>query len=640
MADTEYPFNNPRPAFKDRVNESSQHFPEYAAKYVTSLFPIQDWILRYNLIWFISDLIAGLTVGAVVIPQGMAYAKVAELTPEYGLYTSFVGVSIYALFATSKDITIGPTAVMSLLLGQSIVKIQADWPNPDPKHPVYSNVEIITALSLIAGLISAILGFLRLGILVDFIPFPVIAGFSTGSAITIAIGQVCKLLGIVGINSKESGYLVLGKTLKALGGTKIDAVMGIFSLILLYGVKYACQFCGKRWPRYERTFFFISILRNIGVVILATVIAYIVNIGKKTSPIAILKTVPKGFSHVETPPVNSEVISHIKSYIPIVVIILILEHVAISKNFGRINNYTINPSQEMIAIGITNIIGPFLGGYAATGSFSRTALKSKSGVRTPLAGIFSAILVVLALFFLTSAFYYIPDSALGAVIIHAVLDLVSPWRYIIGLYRIQFWDFAVFVVGVVFTFFTTIEIGIYVSTGLALVVLLVRLARPQIEALGRFPLGGDNQPKYAYVPLDHPSFTAASNPPSGVLIFRLGESLTYPNASFIDEQIVGYAKKQTRRFFERAKKKGDRPWNDAGGNDDENEKAPRLRAVIFDFAGVNVIDSTGAQALTDIRKELNKYAAHNVEFHFANLANENIQNALRLTGFGSLEPLA
>ncbi|CAG8583160.1 741_t:CDS:2 [Ambispora leptoticha] len=629
MSNTNYPFHESRPNFKDKLAELPQNLPKYTTNYVKSLFPITSWIGRYNLTWLIADLIAGLTVGAVVVPQGMGYAKVANLAPEFGLYTSFVGVCIYFFFATSKDITIGPTAVMSLLLGQTVQKIQTEY----PKH--YANIDYITALTLVAGIVSAALGFLRLGIIVDFIPGPVIASFSTGSAITIAIGQIYNLMGIANIDNKQAGYLVLGKTLGALGTTKIDAVMGILSLLFLYGIKYACRHAGKRWARYEHTFFIISIMRNIFIIVLTTIIAYIINIGKKTSPISILKTVPKGFSHVQVPPLNSEVIDHISSYIPIIVVILILEHVAIAKNFGRVNDYKINPSQEMIAIGVTNIVGPFLGGYAATGSFSRTAIKSKSGVRTPLAGIFSGILVVFALFFLTPAFYYIPNSSLAAVIIHAVLDLISPWSYVKTLYQIQFWDFTIYVVGVLLTFFTSIEIGVYVSTGLALLVLLVRVARPRIEALGRLPLAGDeNQTKYAYVPSTHPSFTAASNPPEGVLIFRLPESLTYPNSNYIDDKVIGYAKKHTRRYHVRAEKKGDRPWNDSGENGTENQNAPRLRAIIFDMGGVNAIDSTGIQSLFDIRKELNKYADHIVEFHFANILNENIQNALLTGGFG------
>ncbi|CAG8674013.1 16705_t:CDS:2 [Funneliformis caledonium] len=632
---TPYLFTKRRPQFQDKAKDFYHNIPKYSINYVKSLFPIATWIGRYNLTWLSGDIIAGFTAGAVVIPQGMAYAKVVGLSPEYGLYSSFVGVSLYFLFATSKDITIGPTAVMSLLLGQAINAIHKS-------SEAFTTVELATSFALFSGIFSLILGILRLGIIVDFIPGPVIAGFTTGSALTIAIGQIAKLLGIKDIDSKEPAYLVLGKTLGALGRTKIDAVVGILSLVYLYSIKYGVRIAAKRWPRFERTFFFLGILRNISVVIIATLITYLINIGKTTSPYGILKKVPSGFSHIGTAPVSVDMLQTIAPHLPIIILILILEHVALAKSFGRINNYKINPSQELIAIGATNAIGSFVGAYPATGSFSRTAIKSKSGVRTPLAGIFSGLLVILALFVLTPAFYYIPDANLCAVIIHAVLDLLSGPSYIKQLWRIEFWDFAVFVVGVVFTFFFTVDIGIFASTGLALLVLLIRLARPRFDALGRLPLESKNNvPRYAYVPIGHPSFKSVNNPPDGVLVFRFDESLTYPNASYVDDQIVDYARKNTKSFFIQEKKKGDRPWNEleiSNDSDDSNKvQKPRLHAVVFDFAAVSVIDTTGIQALLDTRKELNKYAGQPVEFHFANILGEDIEESLIAGGFDSLD---
>ncbi|CAI2184388.1 4961_t:CDS:2 [Funneliformis geosporum] len=632
---TPYLFTKRRPHFQDKAKDLYHNLPKYSINYVKSLFPIATWIGRYNLTWLSGDMIAGFTAGAVVIPQGMAYAKVVGLGPEYGLYSSFVGVSLYFLFATSKDITIGPTAVMSLLLGQSINTIHKT-------SQAFTTVELATSFALFSGIFSLILGMLRLGIIVDFIPGPVIAGFTTGSALTIAIGQIAKLLGIKDIDSKEPAYLVLGKTLGALGRTKIDAVIGICSLVYLYFIKYGVRYAAKRWPRFERVFFFLGILRNISVVVLATLISYLINIGKKESSFGILKKVPSGFSHIGPASASIDMLQEIAAHLPIIILILILEHVALAKSFGRINNYKINPSQELIAIGATNAVGSFFGAYPATGSFSRTAIKSKSGVRTPLAGIFSGILVILALYVLTPAFYFIPDANLCAVIIHAVLDLLSGPSYIKQLWRIEFWDFSVFVVGVVFTFFFTVDIGILASTGLALVVLLLRLARPRFDALGRLPLDSKNNvQRYAYVPIGHPSFKSVTNPPDGVLVFRFDESLTYPNASYVDDQIVDYARKNTKSFFVQEKKKGDRPWNELEMSNDSDESnklpKPRLHAVVFDFAAVSVIDSTGIQALLDTRKELNKYAGQPVEFHFANILDEDIEESLIAGGFDSLD---
>ncbi|CAG8575183.1 2023_t:CDS:2 [Paraglomus brasilianum] len=625
---SDLPYTAPRPTIKNKLDDVRTDFPRYITEYFLSLFPIVTWIRRYNLTWLLGDIIAGLTVGAVVIPQGMAYAKVAGLPPEYGLYSSFVGVSIYLFFATSKDITIGPTAVMSLVLGQAIASIGT---------ANYSASEIASAFALISGVFALALGLARLGIIVKLISAPVIAGFCTGSAITISIGQIAPLFGITGIDNKKQAFLVLGRTLGALKRTKIDVVIGVLTLLYLYALKFGTAHLSKKFPRRKRFLFFVNILRNFTAVFIATIISWLINKNKKTPAFAILKTVPSGFNHMGVPTMTSELFSEIADHLPIVTLILLLEHVAIAKSFGRINDYKINPSQEFIAIGVTNVLGSFFGAYPATGSFSRTAIKSASGVRTPLAGIFSGILVVLALYALTPAFYYIPSAGLSAVIVHAVLDLISSPTYVKHIYTIQFWDFFVFVCSVVFTFFFTIEIGIYVSSGLSLLILMLRVARPRIDELGRLVLGKSADgvsPRYVYVPLDHPSFTTTTPPPEGVLIVRLDESLVYTNANNIDDEIVELAKKRTRKFQKYAEKAGDRPWNDAGGKDDaENVKKPRLKALVFDFSAVSVIDSTGVQSLIDIRKELNKYSAHNVEYHFANILDEQIQSALVTAGF-------
>ncbi|CAG8594659.1 12874_t:CDS:2 [Acaulospora morrowiae] len=629
---------------RGQVENFFNKLPENAVDYVQSLFPIAKWIGRYNLSWFTGDIIAGLTVGAVVIPQGMGYAQTAKLPPEYGLYSSFVGVTLYFLFSTSKDITIGPTAVMSLLIGQTLASITGG-----SKTFAYSNQQLAASLAFLSGIIALGIGLFRLGIVTNLISAPVITGFTTGSAVTIAIGQVPKLLGIKGIDTTQPSYLVAVNTLAHLPDSKKDAYVGLFSLLFLYILKFGTAHFSKRHPKFERFFFFVGILRIGFVVLITTLISYLINknlsidnLGQ--SPISILKKIPKGFDHLGPPVLNKSMLSYIGGYVPSVTLILVLEHIAIAKSFGRVNDYTIQPSQELIAIGMTNVFGSFFGAYPSTGSFSRSAIKSKAGVRTPLAGVFSGVLVLLALFVLTPAFAYIPDACLSAVVIHAVLDLISPPSYLIKLWHIQFWDFAVFVVGLVFTIFFTVEIGVYASAGLSAAVLFVRLARPRFNILGRIPTNIPNEgesPKYAYVPL-RKAFSHAERPPDGVLVFRFEEGLTYPNANYIDDKVVEYAKANTRRMARRAEKFGDRPWNDAGSKEEdarieENAKLPQLKAAVFDLTAVSMIDSTGINSLLDIKKALNKHAAKRIEFHFANIATASIQRSLIECGFGTEE---
>jgi sodium-independent sulfate anion transporter 11 len=244
---------------------------------------------------------------------------------------------------------------------------------------------------------------------------------------------------------------------------------------------------------------------------------------------------------------------------------LLIEHIAISKSFGRINNYTINPSQELVALGFTNLFGPFLGGYPATGSFSRTAIKSKAGVRTPLAGIFTAIVVLLALYALTTVFYYIPMSSLAGLIIHAVGDLITPPSVVYQYWVVSPVEVFIFFAGVLVTIFTNIENGIYVSIGLAAGLLLFRLAKADGALLGRVrtytvdlnrrleskqEFGSENE-KTVFIPFNHkdgsnPSINARS-PYPGVFVYRFSEGFSYANQSRYLQDITEQVFNQTRR---------------------------------------------------------------------------------------------
>ncbi|ORZ25757.1 sulfate transporter family-domain-containing protein [Absidia repens] len=641
--------------YHEKFKNAAKGLPKQSIDYVVSLFPIATWIHRYNIAWLVRDLIAGITVGIVVVPQSMGYAKIAQLPPQYGLYTAFVGLMVYCLFATSKDISIGPTAVMSLLVGQCITHITATNTN-------ITGPEIAVTLSLLTGAIAFVIGLVRLGILVDFIPLTVVSGFMTASAVTISIGQWPKLLGLKSVNTQDPTYLIFGNFFKHLPETKLDAAFGFSALIFLYGVRFLANYLGRRYPKYQAHFFYISITRNGIAVIFGTLIAYLINIGKTTSPISILKTVPAGFQAMAVPRVDAETISAVGSSLPSAVLILVLEHVAIAKSFGRINDYSINPNQEIIAIGFTNIWGAFFGAYPSTGSFSRTAIKARSGVKTPIAGVFSGLVVILALFALTPAFYYIPDAVLSAVVIHAVSDLVSGPTYLKRLYQVSIWEFLVFVAAVVVTFFTTVDYGIYASVGLAILILLFRIARPRFYSIGRIPLSSpdldpslasvaadtyqkcdygtvpeENQQPYLYVPDNDPSLGHLAEPlPEGILMLRVDESLTYPNSAYITDRIISHCKAFTRRA-QGVISKGDRAWNDDTNpvKDAARAQLPLLHALIFDFSKVGRLDSSGLQAVVDAQTALNRYSGHHVEFHFVNIPDPSVRLNLIIGGFAS-----
>ncbi|OAD04257.1 hypothetical protein MUCCIDRAFT_117291, partial [Mucor lusitanicus CBS 277.49] len=611
--------------------------------YISNLLPIIYWIHRYNLTWLVSDIIAGVTVGIVAVPQGMGYAKIANLSPQYGLYSSFVGLCLYCFFGTSKDISIGPTAVMSLLVGQTVTNVTASGQ--------YTAPQVAVVLSLFGGFIALFIGLVRLGILVDFIPGPAIAGFMTGSSITISVGQWPKLFGMKSVNTHDSAYLIFGNFFRYLPEARLDAAFGIVGLVWLYSVRWGTGYLTKKYPKHEKIFFFANIMRNGVLVIFGTLIAFLINIGRDTSPISILKTVPSGFTAMAVPTVDVNLVSQVAGTLPSVVIILILEHVAIAKSFGRINNYKIDADQEIIAIGAANVIGSFFGAYPNTGSFSRTAITARSGARTPMSGVFSALVVLLCLYALTPAFYYIPDAILSAIIIHAVADLVSGPKFLRQLYRVNLFELFTFAAAVLITFFTNVEYGIYVSVILSIAALLLRIARPRYSVLGRIPndtttTKHDENTHYIYVKQDHQTLHhLVEAPPSGVVIFRFDESLTYPNAGFISDKIMHYIQDNFNSGTPPPTTKGERAWNDrhsdtassntdqTAGNNDDSE-LPKLRAIVLDCSAINHLDSTGVQTLLDLKLTINRFAGYEVEWHFAAIATPSIRSALITGGFG------
>ena len=364
------------------------------------------------------------------------------------------------------------------------------------------------------------------------------------------------------------------------------------------------------------------------------------------------------------PTVNTSIIKIFASQLPASVIVLLIEHISIAKSFGRVNNYTIDPSQELVAIGVSNLLAPFLGGYPATGSFSRTAIKAKAGVRTPLAGVITAVVVLLAIYALPAVFFYIPSAVLSAVIIHAVGDLITPPNTVYQFWRVSPLEVPIFFAGVIVTVFSSIENGIYVTICVSVALLLYRVIMAQGRFLGRVTVHsvvGDHvlgeskreadkatrsaAARNIFLPLDHNDGSnpeiSVNSPYPGIFIYRFSEGYNYPNASHYLDYMVKEVFRQTRRTDESSYGRlGDRPWNDPGTSrsgkvDDAKQGLPTLKAIILDFSSVNNVDITSVQHLIDVRNQLDRYAApDSVQWHIACINNRWTKRALAAAGFG------
>ena len=443
-----------------------------------------------------------------------------------------------------------------------------------------NNPEVIaSALAIITGAIVCFLGLIRMGWIVDLISLPAITSFMTGSALNIAVGQVPSLLGISSkvLNSRDSTYLVIIHILQHLNACRLDAAMGLTALAMLYIIRSLCNWGARRIPQRKKLFFFLSTLRTAFVILLYVMISWLVNMNYRTSPkFSILGDVPRGFQHATVPLVNTSIISSFTNWIPVTVIVMLIEHIAISKSFGRVNNYTIDPSQEMVAIGVTNLLGPFLGAYPATGSFSRTAIKSKAGVRTPFGGVITAIVVLLAIYALPPVFFYIPNSSLSGVIIHAVGDLITPPNVLYQFWRVNPIEVIIWFAGMLVTVFTSIENGIYVTISVSMAVFLFRAFKAKGRFLGKVKIHSvvgdhvidnnrghsdrgqidtsndpDNSVRNVFLPLSHADGSNPNieleRPYPGIFIYRFSEGYNYPNANHYLDYMVRTIFQECRR---------------------------------------------------------------------------------------------
>ncbi|KAJ4138619.1 hypothetical protein NW768_002469 [Fusarium equiseti] len=619
---------------------------EGTLRYLTSLFPCFGWLPRYNWRWLVGDSIAGLTVGLVVIPQAMAYALLATLPPDFGLYTSFAGAATYWLFGTSKDIVIGTTAIGSLLVGEVISHVH------DARPDTYTSVEIAKTLSFMTGLILFALGLLRLGWLVEVIPYIPVSAFITAASIIIMCTQLPVLLGIPGINTREKPYEVFIATMKNLPNTKLDAAIGITCLVLLELAKYVFTKLEARQPARKRLWSIMSSLRLTFAMILYTLVSFLVNrnLSEDESKFRIVGHINQGFIHAGPPELKPDLIGVILPQSPIILVILIVEHIAIAKSFGKKLGYDVVPSQEIMAQGTANILGPFLGGYSCTGSFGASAVLSKAGVRTPLAGLFSAFMLLLALYALTGVFYFIPRAALAGLIIHAVFNLIASPSTVRKYWHLSPFECIIWVIGVVMAVFTGLEPAIYTTTGLSFLLLLVRIARTKGEFLGKVEVeqtndssvNADGKPstRDIYLSLDR---NDASNkdilvegPGGGVLIYHFPEGLNYLNQAQHLKNLTDYVYTHTRRpDEEQLDEKAEALWCDTSGLCKQDNELPVLRAIVIDCSTINNIDITSVQGLVDVKNALDRWASPStIQWHFGGLHNRWARRALAAVGFG------
>ncbi|XP_020817539.1 sodium-independent sulfate anion transporter [Drosophila serrata] len=433
---------------------------------VTSKFPILSWLPRYRLEYIMQDFIAGFTVGLTTIPQAIAYGVVAGLEPQYGLYSAFMGCFTYIVFGSCKDVTIATTAIMALMVNQ--------YATISPDYAVL--------VCFLAGCIVLLLGLLNMGVLVRFISIPVITGFTMAAATTIGSAQINN---IVGLASPSNDLLPAWKNFFThLDSIRIwDALLGISSLVFLLLMTLVKDI---KWG--NRIFWkYLGLSRNALAVIFGTFLAYILS-RDGNQPFRVTGNITAGVPPFRLPPFSTTVdgeyvsfgdmISTVGASLGSIPLISILEIVAISKAFSK--GKIVDASQEMVALGMCNIMGSFVLSMPVTGSFTRTAVNNASGVKTPLGGAVTGTLVLMALAFLTQTFYFIPKCTLAAIIIAAMISLVELHK-IKDMWLSKKKDLFPFTVTLITCMFWSLEYGILCGIAANMVYILYSSARPQVD---------------------------------------------------------------------------------------------------------------------------------------------------------------
>ncbi|XP_017125176.1 sodium-independent sulfate anion transporter [Drosophila elegans] len=432
---------------------------------VTNKFPILKWLPRYRLEYIMQDFIAGFTVGLTTIPQAIAYGVVADLEPQYGLYSAFMGCFTYIVFGSCKDVTIATTAIMALMVNQ--------YATISPDYAVL--------VCFLAGCIVLILGLLNMGVLVRFISIPVITGFTMAAAVTIGSAQINN---IVGLTSPSSLLPAWKNFFTHLPSLRVwDALLGVSSLVFLLLMTLVKDI---KWG--NRIFWkYLGLSRNALAVIFGTFLAYILS-RDGNQPFRVTGNITAGVPPFRLPPFSTtvdgeyvsfgEMISTVGASLGSIPLISILEIVAISKAFSK--GKIVDASQEMVALGMCNIMGSFVLSMPVTGSFTRTAVNNASGVKTPLGGAVTGALVLMALAFLTQTFYFIPKCTLAAIIIAAMISLVELHR-IRDMWRSKKKDLFPFLVTVITCMFWSLEYGILCGIAANMVYILYSSARPHVD---------------------------------------------------------------------------------------------------------------------------------------------------------------
>ncbi|MCZ4366179.1 SulP family inorganic anion transporter [Sulfitobacter dubius] len=515
--------------------------------------PILDWGRRYDRGQFTGDMIAAVIVTIMLIPQSLAYALLAGMPPEAGIYASIAPIVLYAIFGTSRALAVGPVAVVSLMTAAAVGEIA--------QSGTAGYVTAALTLAFLSGAMLLALGLFRLGFLANFLSHPVIAGFITASGILIAASQLRHILGI-----EAEGHTLpqfLSSLWAHLGEVNVITLgLGLAATAFLFWVRGGLKPLLRRMGLGPRMADIGAKTGPVLAIVATTLAVWGFDLGARG--VSIVGQVPQSLPPLTLPSFSPELLSQL--FVPALLISVIgfVESISVAQTLAAKKRQRIDPDQELIGLGSANLGAAFTGGFPVTGGFSRSVVNFDAGAETPAAGAFTAAGLALAALFLTPLIHYLPKATLAATIIVAVLSLVD-FSILKRAWAFSHADFAAVSVTILLTLIFGVEAGVSAGVVTSILVHLYKTSRPHMAVVGRVP-GTEH---FRNV-LRHEVETQPH-----VLSLRVDESLYFPNARFLEDQLALYAADK-----------------------------PELTDVVLMFPAVNEIDLSALESLEAINTRL------------------------------------
>ena len=501
---------------------------------IARLFPITKDLLTYNRSTLFSDLIAGVSIAVIVIPQGLAYAMIAGLPPIYGLYAALIPQLIHGIMGTSRHPAVGPVALDSLVVAIALSALSLSG--------IEEVIAVAIFLATMVGVLQLLMGLLQMGVLANYLSRPVISGFTSAAAIIIGLSQVKHLLGLQIESSNQIQKMILPVVQNFSETHFMTVVVGLSAMSLILITK-------KYLPKFPS-----ALLVSVFGVLLIWSTRWDLH------GVEIVGHIPAGLPDVGLFTVSPELIKDMLPFALTLAVIGYVEIISITKELEeKEEKYSLKPNKELMALGTANLVGSFFQSYPVSASFSRSAVKFQAGAKTGMTAVFSALIVGLALLFFTSLFFYLPIPVLAGIIMVAVIRLINV-RYAIDLYKTRRDEFFLLLMTCLLTLFVGISEGILIGALLSLLLMVIRTSKPHYAVLAK--VSGTNYYKNVS------RFETDTKIDDDILIIRFDAQLFFGNRDYFRKIVF-----------------------------EEMEKKPNLKGFILVARGITYIDSSGLSTL-------------------------------------------